>query len=356
MLFIDRANEYFSTAYRMPTQERKTDVLLFPGVYEYAAPSDLGAAIPLRKPISGASAPDFDHVTVRGLARRAYGRQMAVAYDGGTQYLVFRESDGASSVLNACSSLTEDGTWAVSGDGSGLATDESIVSDGPTSLRFDVTGSGGTTTLTCSGMEAKDVSAYEKGYAFIDLYVPRTNVTTLASVTLDIGSDASNYLSVTATTRHRGDAILGGWGKIGFDLTTRTDTGTPDLEAVTYIRMTLDHGTSGTDGTYRVDSVFLALPTYYELPYYSTKNIEDATGARKQKVTATSDTVLCPDEFRSAYAYKAMQLAAVEALQDAGLANYFSGELSPKEATLRARFPVQERRSSTSWYPKARNF
>lgn len=358
ILYLNRANQHYQTGYRMPTSERKTDLLLFSGIYEYPAPSDFGGLIPLRKPL-GISSTDFDQRTVRSLARWQYGNVLAVSYDRDTPYFVIRDTEGSSMKLHGCDDYDADGTWVATGDGSGLEDDLNIFVEGTGSMKFTVTASGGTTTLTNSALtNPLDITDYlTKGYAFLDLQCPSGNTTALTSVELRIGSDASNYYSLTGTTRYRGNTILGGWGPIGMAMSGKTTTGTPDYDSIDYLQVIITHGTTGVDGTYRLDNIMLAIPAYYQEPYYSSYNVLDGDGSTyKEEVTDTDDTILCPQEFKGAYVYKALQIAAVEALQDSGLANYFTGELAPKERWLKTKYPSQERHVSTNTYSRVNEF
>lgn len=357
MLYLNRANKYFMTGYKMPTSERQSDLLLFSKVYEYPLPSDFVGILPPRKPYGNYS-PDFYHETPRSLVRSLSGRKTAIGFDRETSFLIVQDAEGGTQTIHDCSSLTDNGTWSVSGDGSSLALDEQIFTEGSSSLRFTVTGSGGTTTLVNSTLSTTvDLTDYlTQGYVFLDLQCPSSNTTALTSVRIRLGSDDSNYYQITATTRYRGNTILGGWGLIGFNMADKTTTGTPDDDAIDYVQILITHGTSGINGTYRLDNIFLALPTYYQLPYYSKSNIKSSGGTYQESITATSDEVLCPFDFHEAYIYKTLEIAAAERMKDAGLANYFRGELAPKERWLKAKYPTQERLVQNFWYSRHSQF
>ena len=357
ILFVNRANKHFMSGYKMPTSERQSDLLLFSGVYEYPLPLDFVAIMPPRKPYGNFS-PTFSHETPRSLARDLSGRKTAIKHDRETAFLVVQDSEGGAQQIHDCGSLTENGTWTVSGDGSALALDEQIFTEGEGSLRFTVTGAGGTTTLVNSTLSTPiDLTDYlTQGTAFLDLQCPSGNTTALTSVRLRLGSDSTNYYEFTATTRHRGNTILGSWGPISFNMADKTTTGTPTDTVADYIQVLITHGTSGINGTYRMDNLFLALPTYYQLPYYSKENIKSSANVYQESVTVTSDTILCPVEFNEAYIYKTLELAAVEKMKDQALANYFRGELEPKERALKSQFPVQQARTQNIWYRRSKFF
>jgi len=357
ILYMNRAIKYFTTNYKIPTTERKADFLAFGNVYEYPLPSDFVGIIPPRRPYELHS-PDFLHETSRSFVRWLHGKKTAIAHDRETAFLQANTDDGISVAIHSCNTLDENGTWSISGDGSALAQDLQIYTEGTGALKFTITGSGGTTTLVNSDFSALDITSYlTAGWLFLDLQTPSANTTAVTSVRVRIGSDASNYYEVTNTIRHRGNSILNGWGLIGFDMSGKTTTGTPDDDAINYCQVVITHAAdSSMDGTYRMDNIFLSLPTYYELPYYSKNNVKTSGDVYQEAVTSTGDTILCPVEFNEAFYYKALELAAAERLSKSGLAEYFRGELRPKEMALKAKFPTQERLVQNNWYKKRRRF
>lgn len=357
-LFLNRAIQYFGSNYKLPTTERQSDLLLFTGVNEYPLPDDF-AALGMPKRPYGMWSPNFAHETVREFVHWPYGFTTGLKFDRGSQYLVANMPDGSTLQVQDCDSLTDNGTWAVSGDGSALALDGQIFEQGTGSLRFTVTPSTGTTVLTCTGLTYPiDMTDYLAQWAFLDPQGPSGMTSDVSSVELRLGSSASNYYAVTATARYRGDGISGGWGLAGFDLAAKATVGSPSAASISYVRIAIVHGTSpDVAGTWRMDNVFLAKPTYFQLPYYGRYNVLGSDGSYKAKVTDLADTVLCPngDEFTAAFTYKTLEIAAAIRLKETGLANYFRGELQPHEKYLKAKYPRQESRVQGQWY-KGTNF
>lgn len=350
LLFLDRANKYFYTNYKMPTSQREADLFAFSGVFEYALPSDFVGIIEPKRPYNLHS-PKFSHTTEKEFLHWPYGRHTAIKWVRENAFLILKDTTGSSLRIHNCDDTDDNGTWTVSGDGASLAQDTQIFTGGEGSLRFTITGSGGSTTLVNSTLTAVDITDYvSQGYIFLDLQCPLGNTTALTSVRLRLGSDASNYYQITATTRHRGDTILGGWGLIGFDMSQKSTTGTPTDTAIDHVQILITHGTSGIDGTYRVDNIFAAEAVYFQLPYYSKNNVKDSSNSYIESPTSTSDTILCPSDFNEAYIYKTLEIAAAIRLKDTGLAAYFARELDPKEKYLKSKYPRQESRVQTTWY------
>jgi hypothetical protein len=65
---------------------------------------------------------------------------------------------------------------------------------------------------------------------------------------------------------------------------------------------------------------------------------------------------MCPFEAEEAYTYKVAEFAAVLKLNDDKEANYFRGELAPKEAYLRSKFPSQEPRINNTYFRQPNRF
>lgn len=341
ILFGNNANDYFRTTFKMPTSEAQADLVLYEGVPEYALPSDFQSIIQPRRPWEFTS-PSFVHGTEKSIYNYPFGNNTAIKWYRETPVLVATYSGGQSLLVQSCDDLTNDGTWAVSGDGSSLLEDQQVYVQGEGSLRFTVTASGGTTTLTCTNASQFDVTDYlNDGRLFLDLQCPSTNTAAITSVRVRIGNDASNYYEQTATTRHNGSTILGGWGVISCDLTTATETGTVTDNELDYIQVLITHGVTGVNGSYRLDNIFLSKGTYFILPYYSKFNVKTASNAYIEKATASTDTILCPSEFDLCIRYKTCELIASQRLQNAALAAKFTNELTPKEFALAASYPRQ---------------
>src|SRR3990167_5129416 len=275
--FINNFFRFSSRKYLLPWTKRTQDLEIYDGVYSYTAPTDLVVPIEPQKYISEDQNDTFNfHATTQREFARNLNNQndFAVDWERGTKFLNIRHNEGlGGSLIHNMDDVDENGTWAVSGDGSGLVEDKQIFTEGSASLRFTVTGSGGTTTIVNSTFTAQDLTDYEdKAYFFLELICPSANTSALTSIRLRIGSSSSAYWQMTPTTRHRGDSINAGAGLIGFDWSTATEVGSPSVTAINYAQFVITHPTSGINGVYRIDNFFVALPTYYQLPYYSTGN------------------------------------------------------------------------------------
>ena len=194
-------------------------------------------------------------------------------------------------VIGNLDTLTGDGgTWTLFGDGTNLTSDTDNYIKGSGSINWDITAAGGTTAgIYNSGLSSHDISEHmANGSAFVWTYI--TSTTNVTNYILRLGSSDSAYHSWTATTNAQGNSFETGWNLIKWDLTSPTDTGTPDDEAIDYaaIYMTKDAAkVSETD--YRFDWLVVKKGDYYNVVYYSNYPWQSATGTWKLDSTVDTD-------------------------------------------------------------------
>lgn len=359
ILAYKRVNNYLNSTYKMPTTERQQDLPIFQGVYEYPKATDFIGWYEPKLPY-GNDSPWFVNTTENELVHTYDGNQTAFKFDRENQFLVVSYQNGQTILINNCDSLTvaANGTVTVSGDGSNLVLDQQIFVQGSASYRFLITPSSGTTTVTITGMPAVDLTPYFNfGNIFLNLECPNSNTSPITSVRLRIGSSASDYYEYTSTTWYRGDTIKNNWGQVGFDTTGISPTGSPDITSITYCQIVISNGTtSATQGYYRLDAIFASLATYFQLPYYSKYNVKDTNGNYIQYPTATSDTILCPEDANDVLVFRTLEHLAEYNLKNESLATYFANLADPFEITLKTKYPSQERKVQSQYYRSPMNF
>lgn len=350
-LFLNDAVDYFYTNLKIPTAQRQTSLIAYPGVLEYPLPSDFQALITPKRPYSMHS-PSFNHTTERDFVHWPYGRTTSIRFNGAQQILILQETAGRVSGVDSCDDISG---WSTFGDASGLYLDDQVFSSGQGSLAFVVTPSGGTYGLSRTLVQALDLTDFKsKAKLFLDLFLPETNTVATPTLTVRIGNDASNYWESSASVAFNGQSLATGLVQVGFDLATATPVGSPSLTDVDYFFFQgQDDGTSATAGTYRLDNIFIAQGTYYQIPYYSQYVIQDVSGAWKRKVTSNDDTVVCPPDCDLAIQFKCMEQACAVRLKDSPLANYWKGQLKPKEQQIKAKYPSMEVKNQTDYYKPA---
>lgn len=329
-----------SSEYNLPWARRTTPLLVYEGVYEYSLPSDFRQIIEPELPISEDRRNDAFVLfqNQRSFARnKTPGRNdAAIQHVRGTKYLALRyiPTQSGSTVLHDCDSVSDNGTWSVSG-ASGLAADSRLFREGAASLLFNVTASG-TVTLTSSSMSAVNLTDYEdKSRLFLWVYLPTTGTT---GITLRWGNDSSNYFSVTATTNHNGSSFGTGWNLIGFEWNGATETGSVDVTAIDYVVVSFAAAAIGNG--YRVDGVVCRLPTEFDLNYYSLHTVLDNDGTTyKELLVDVDDQLIGDSEFEDCAVYWAVFQAAKYKLKNAEILQGALSDFNERFMGLKARYP-----------------
>lgn len=134
-----------------------------------------------------------------------------------------RKSSGEQ--VNSCDSATG---WVASGVGTAVAIDTAKFLEGAGSLKIGASGAG--TAIYTLTQTAQDYSTKLK--LFFDLWFDYSTYGDITSVTVKIGSDASNYKSATVTIN---DDDYGDWKKrVEVTIASMSDTGSPDMANVDY--------------------------------------------------------------------------------------------------------------------------
>lgn len=151
------------------------------------------------------------------------------------------------------------GTFAASSDAQNLATDTANKVEGDGSISFDI-------VPALSGDNFADVSVASltslnlnslEGTGLFRLSAFLPNVTNLSSVEIWLGTDVSNYWSMSATLDINGNPFAANAeNKLEFDWANATQNGTPDASAITYLKVRINYTVSFAGGTgYRIDNI-----------------------------------------------------------------------------------------------------
>ena len=191
------------------------------------------------------------------------------------------------------------GDWAGFGDGENLTLDNSNFVNGVGAINWDINANGGTTAgIVNSSLDTFDISDYlTEGSIFVWAYIP--NTADITNFTLRVGTDASNYYSITVTTTNEGNAFENGWNLLRFDLVNKVETGTVTNDSCSYgaIYMTKDASkTYETD--YRFDYIVMEKGEHYDIWYYSKYGWQSSAGVYEQDATDITDNLnVDTDEF-----------------------------------------------------------
>jgi len=264
---------------------------VYDNVYDYALPADFKSPADL---VMQANADNSNNSTLqrtfaREFVNRKKNNQFAILWRNAVQYLRFSRNINTPVVIDKADSLTENGTWLIGGNASNLTLDSLNYVSGNASLKCDVSSPGA-----------------------------------LVNVIIRIGNDSSNYYTNTVTTGHF-NAFAVGWNLLRFDFSTATETGTVDMTAIDYVRVTVTYNTNQTayfqktltqsldlsdnydsDGAVflytffdsitsltllRLDNITANLGTLFDIAYYSNYLFRTSSGTWIDKPTIDTDIV-----------------------------------------------------------------
>lgn len=225
---------------------------------------------------------------------RIHSYKFAIKTEDQGQYLRLKYA-GNKAILNAANSLADNGTWVGATAISNVATDEYESFNGGGSVKFDYSGTSG--TITNSTMNAIDVSRYaQRSTIYFDVYLQ--SVADFTSITLKVGSSASDYITAAISTDYLGNALVAGYNrcKITWDGST-TVVGTLDTSAFDYIQATIAYGSDPATVSNRIENFFISENIPMTLEFYSHNMVIDvsASNAKLQSFndsSATTDTTL----------------------------------------------------------------
>jgi len=212
--------------------------------------------------------------------------------------------------------------WTAAGSASLLTADTGVFYESPASLRFRLTGAS-TGTLTKTLTNTLNMSTYEDvGVAFLAIRIPDgATASNLTSIGLRVGSDASNYDTVSSTTGFLGAWIAGDWLLVAFDFSASTSTGTPNWSAIDYMQVSLVH--AGTFTNFRVGGLWMSLPSPAQILFQSAAIFKASGADASTVITTVDDSILLNDPAYTLYEYEsaiAILLQTGGAMTDSSIA------------------------------------
>lgn len=303
----------------IPEATGRQNLTLYSGVIDYPAPTDIfGSAIVDIQP-QGMTRNITDYVYKRPLEQ--FDRQKSYVSNGYEMTFEYRKGVAIERIVSTrpvpkieLDPMTDDTGWTAAGSASSLVDDETVYWQTPASLRFTLTGAS-TGTLT-KAIQSQDLTDYiGVGVVFLAFRTPSSS--DLTSIAIRLGSDSTNYYSVSNTTGFLGAWIANEWTLIALDLSGASTTGTPTVTAIDYAQVRVTHGATITN--FYTGGLWISLPSPHTV-IYQTNAIFQASGANpSQSIGTAADTVLLND---SAYAIYEIECAIEIAGQQGGtLAN-----------------------------------
>lgn len=312
---LSRAARHVAQMVDAPEATGREPITLYSNVYYYNAPTNIfGTAVNLIRPQGNVNSINMEAVKVpidvftRGKFQLPGGYMLDLEYDKGEGII------GISSNIPlpqlALSSQGEATAWSVSGTASTPIVDNVNYFQAPASIRFNLTGAG--TGVLESTIEATDASIMEGvGVCFVAIQTP--SATNLTNIAIRIGSDSSNYVSVTETEGFLGAWQADQWLLVAFDLATASETGTVDWSAITYLQNRIT--TSGTITNFRLGGMWIAMPSLNEIIYQTMSIFKTAAGVLTPVITSDNDYIILND---AAYSILELFSAKTVAMQMSG--------------------------------------
>lgn len=299
----------------IPSAFGRTNITLYDGITDYVAENNiLGTSVIDLQPQGNTryltdflykyGAQDFD----RTKSYVTNGSQITFDSRNGTEVIRIKSVYPIPRIV--LDPMTATTGWTAAGSASGLTQDETLFYQPSASLRFTLTGSS-TGTLTKS-ISSVDLTSYVGvGVVFLAFRTP--SATDLTSMTVKIGSSASDYYSVSATTGFLGAWTTGDWMIAAFDLSQATTTGTPTVTAIDYAQISFVHTATLTN--FYVGDFWISLPYPSTLIYATTAIFKAASSNPASTITDNNDSIILSDD---AYAIFEQECAKTVAKQQGG--------------------------------------
>ena len=302
---------------RIDTEEtRRTATLATPfydNVNDYPIATDYKGMIDIRPTAGRQDQPGLSHYgqrTARQFDERLDSNSFSIRWNNMVRTLRAQRLPAGNVVtLDELTAADSNGLWVGEGDipilwdqavnwdqalnwDGGLFTSPLNFVQGNSSLGFNLSGSTGAADIVNSTASPIDLTAFSfQDASMLFFYIPVGYAARFTSLALTRGSDSSNYVTVTVTTKADGTAFTDGWNFLLFNWNQGTATGSPDDTKNTYRKFTIAY----TVGTYikgcLLDSWTDSLGDLYEMEYYSEYLFRTATGVWIQTPTDDSDLI-----------------------------------------------------------------
>lgn len=338
---VDNLNGALERAFRTMLQKADVpeasgiqNITLYSGVFDYACNTTIfGTAINDIRPQGISRNPN--NFTVK-TNQEDFDRTKNFYYPSGTQS-TFEYRNGTPIIRivapfpkqqNIIDPMNATTGWTAGSNASGLTQDVTVFYQSPASLRFTLTGAGTGTLIKT--LNSTNLSTYQGvGMAFLAIEMPSTaTATNLTSIELRLGSSASNYNSVIATTGFLGSWVAGNWILIAFDFSTATTVGTPNWNAISYTDIIFT--TTGTITNFRTGGLWISFPTPAQILYQSAAiYLPLGSSTPLTTITANTDTIILSDPAYTIYEIE----SAISVCQQTG-GTSGSATISTLEGTL----------------------
>ncbi len=184
-----------------------------------------------------------------------------------------------------------------------------------------------------------DITDYKRGVALCPMNFETAE--DVASIQLDLKTDASNYYTMISTSDSVGDYFRDGWNMIRFDIANATLTGTPIDTSIASYTFTITMKT-GKSQTVIIDKLSLEKSISYNFEYFSEYLFRDRiTNAWKETADNDADIINLGKKEASIIVYEGCRLVGFGGKKKKGVSN-FNDELLRKYNAYWANNPSSE--------------
>lgn len=355
---LTRGGRHLAQLIDAPEATGREPVTLYSGVYYYRAPENIfGTAVNLIRPQGNAPAQGLGNVKVpidvftRGKFQLPNGYMLDLEYSKGEGIIGITSNLPDQALI--LSTQNDADEWVNTGTASAPITDTVNFYNPPASIRFNLTGTG--TGILTSTIDAVDMSSLEGvGVVFLALMTP--DASALTSATVRIGSDSSNYISMSETEGFLGAWQADEWTLVAFDLSSGTETGTPDYSAIAWEEVRLAHDSAIPN--VRIGGLWCSMPSIQEIIYQTAAIFKTQAGALSPIITSDNDSIILNP---AAYSLLELFEAKTIALQMSGgqVTTQIQGfEMQLKELMERysANNPSSQLRTIDTYYTDRRGY
>lgn len=327
---FERAARFLSSKIAIPETMGRYNFTTYDGVIEYLAPSDIFGSSLIDIQPQGLTRYPTDYVYKKYISdfdrQKNFlpnGTEVSFEWNNGVPIMRLVSSRPVPKI--ELDSMSDTTGWTAAGTASGLAQDQTVLYQSPASLRFNLTTGTGTLTKTISRQDLTDYAGV--GVGFLAMYIPSSQtLANLTSLSLKIGTDASNYYTVTATQGFLGAFKLGEWLLVAFDLAGATQVGTVTKNNIVYAQISVT--AAGAINNLYFGDLWISLPSPQTLLYKTASLFQTAGGSLSKSISGNGDYVVLSD---NAYALYEVECALEVASQQGGtLANGVVQQLEQK--------------------------
>jgi hypothetical protein len=254
--------------------------------------------------------------------------KFTIAYTNGIPFLmVAHDEPGSTLVIDEMENVT-----GMTGTATPAVNSHDFLSgDAAVQAAFDSTGK---TLIRTIDDGPLDLTDYLRGTVFIPVRI--STASKLASLTLRLRTDGSNYYQVTTTADDIEDNIVNGWNVLRFDMANRSTTGTPTVTNIVDWMLTIT-ADSGETVTCVIDRMTLQKTAPLWLEGYTDKMFVDSSGNLSTNCDPSSDSLNIDEEVADILHYELCLL--VEQPAD-----------SSKDGASTSNFAAQLKRAYDNYY------